>query len=289
MAIRRVWQPSPSHGDTRTQTRLICIHTTEGARSAPSLAAFCANPANEVSYHVGADDDRSRVIEMVNRDLRTWSAFTANNLGVHGCLCAFSAWTRTEWLTHDGMLRALADWVLEEAARYQIPLVRLTPQQIRGGARGVCGHGDYTLAMQIPPRLDGNTHTDPGPNFPWDVFMRYAGAGGATSPPAPAPPPPQPPTILEEDHMVLVHGGETVAVALQGKHGVRVACAGPDNNPGLVTAAGTQFPIGNNNPARYVPAPTKTQWHITVTCRNPAAYKFPLTVWPADPGDPAQA
>jgi len=55
------------------------------------------------------------------------------------------------------------------AAKYVIPVRRLTTSQLRGGEYGFAGHGDITEAF------GEGTHTDPGPGFPWDVLLARVG------------------------------------------------------------------------------------------------------------------
>jgi len=64
------------------------------------------------------------------------------------------------------MLARGAREVREWADAYDIPLVHLSPAQIRSGQRGVIGHGDWSDSD-----LDDSDHTDPGEGFPWDVLL----------------------------------------------------------------------------------------------------------------------
>jgi hypothetical protein len=69
---------------------------------------------------------------------------------------------------HDELLRHAATWVRSRCLARSIPIVKLSPADVKAGKAGVCGHVDYTLATG-----DG-THTDPGPNFPWDIVISRA-------------------------------------------------------------------------------------------------------------------
>lgn len=51
---------------------------------------------------------------------------------------------------------------------YGIPLRWVGPLGLRLGRKGVTRHMDVTKAFP------GGSHTDPGPNFPKDVWMKYA-------------------------------------------------------------------------------------------------------------------
>jgi N-acetylmuramoyl-L-alanine amidase-like protein len=178
VTLERVQIPSPNHSSSRPYDQLLVVHTSEGATTFRSLGNFLANPSSQVSYHVGFDDTTSAQIgEYVQPPAKSWSAHSANSYGEHGCCCtpsgASSGWSRNDWLARPRMLDACRAWLQEEGARYGIPLVKITPDQIRAGVKGVCGHADCVQAG-----LGGN-HTDPGPNFPWD----YVTTGAPPKPP----------------------------------------------------------------------------------------------------------
>jgi hypothetical protein len=159
-----------------------------------------ANPANQVSYQVGFDDTSATEIgEYVAHGLTAWAAMAANSWGEHGCCCtpsgASSSWSRADWLAHDNMLRACGAWIGEEAARYRVPLVKIGADDIVAGRSGVCGHGDCSAAGA------GGSHSDPGPNFPWDVALVYAGGSNA------------PASEQEDDMRYLISVGGAVYVS----------------------------------------------------------------------------
>jgi len=182
--VNRIWIPSPNFSSSRSRNQVLVVHTSEGATTFRSLGNFLAQKSSGVSYHCGFDDTTATDIgEYVKPANKSWSALSANDWGEHGCCCtpsgASSGWSRDIWLSKDRMLTACAQWLVEESGRYGIPLVKINAAQIGSGVKGVCGHGDVAAAGA------GGGHTDPGPNFPWDVVL--AKAGGAA--PAPAPPP----------------------------------------------------------------------------------------------------
>lgn len=153
-----------------TPISLIAVHTNEGPNDstgspdpgAENLITWMEN--NGVSYHVVVDDDsRPR---QVTDDRASWSLRTGNARSLNVCFIGRAAFSRAEWLRHDNMLRLGADQVREWCDRYGIPKVKLTAAQVGADQRGVCGHWDWTVGKR-----DGS-HTDPGPNFPWDVFIQ---------------------------------------------------------------------------------------------------------------------
>jgi hypothetical protein len=142
-----------------------------------------------VSSHVGIDDTVNTVGEYVTRDMKAWTAADANPVAVQAELCTPSGasdnWTAADWNSHPNMLANCAAWIAEEAAHFNIPIVKLSPAQAQGGGRGVCQHADLGAW--------GGGHHDCGTGFPIDAVLALA--GGVTPPapgppPAPAPPPP---------------------------------------------------------------------------------------------------
>jgi len=150
--------PSPNYSSRGgAVVRLIVIHTAEGATSIESLANWFANPANQVSSHVGIDDKPGVVGEYVTRDLKAWTAADANPVATQAELCAFAAWSPDEWHRHPYMLANLAAWIAEEAAAFGIPIRPLTPAQAQSSSAGVCQHKDLGTW--------GGNHSDAGPGF----------------------------------------------------------------------------------------------------------------------------
>ena len=174
--LTRVAIPSPNYSARGSGVRLIVLHTAEGARTYQSLGAYFANPASQVSSHVGIDDTPGVVGAFVKRENKAWTQANANPFSVAAEMCAFAAWTTAEWHQHPTMLSNCATWIAEEAAAFGIPIRRLSPVQAQGGQAGVCQHVDLG-AM-------GGNHWDCGGGFPMDeVISMAAGA----PPPAPVP------------------------------------------------------------------------------------------------------
>lgn len=179
--LNRVWIPSPnSSGRGGAHVRLIVLHTAEGALTYQSLGSYFANPASQVSSHVGIDDTPNTVGEYVSRSAKAWTAANANPVAVQAELCAFAAWSSSEWATHPTMLANAAAWVAEEAAAFGIPIAALTPAQAQGGAAGVCQHRDLGTW--------GGNHSDCGNGFPMQQVIDMARGGHAPEPePEPEP------------------------------------------------------------------------------------------------------
>jgi hypothetical protein len=183
MTLKRVSIPSPNYSSRGgAGVRLIVLHTAEGATTYQSLGSFFSNSSSGVSSHVGIDDTPNTVGEYVGRSQKAWTAANANPVAVQAELCAFAAWTASDWSKHQGMLQNCAQWIKEEAAAFGIPIVKLNAQQAQSNGRGVCQHRDLGSW--------GGGHTDCGNGFPIDQVLSMAQGG--------TPPQPQP---EEEDEM----------------------------------------------------------------------------------------
>jgi hypothetical protein len=175
----------------------VVVHTSEGSTDQLGLAAYLANPSNQVSYHCVYDNkgDPNIIVECVRRNNKSWSAMQANDWGVHGCCCtpngASAGWSRNDWLAHPTMLEKCKRWIAEECAFYGIPMVKVNANDISAGRLGVCGHGDCSAAGA------GGSHFDPGNNFPWDVVL-----GGTPS---------EEDDLTPEEHQMLVDISHNVA------------------------------------------------------------------------------
>lgn len=216
MALRRDWIPSPNYSSSRARSRLLVVHTSEGATTFRSLGNFLAQSSAGVSYHVGFDDTTADAIgEYVKPPHKSWSAHSANNEGEHGCCCtpsgASSGWSRETWLSKPRMLDACAAWLREEGARYGIPVVKIGPDQIRAGAAGVCGHADCVQAGL------GGSHTDPGPNFPWDRVTTGGGGGSGDD------------DVNEQDYQRIASDTQRIVTDVLRKEGVSGAKAAADS------------------------------------------------------------
>lgn len=179
----RAYMSSPNQGPAATDGRLVVIHTAEGATSAAGLGGYFGTTAAASSSHVGIDADG--VIQYVPYTRQSWTLRNGNPISENAELCGFASMTRTEWLSETDvtrefipgkgrktvrrprqMLRHAAAWTALRCAENKVPLRKLDPADVDAGQRGVIGHADWTLS-----RVGQGTHTDPGPGFPWDVFL----------------------------------------------------------------------------------------------------------------------
>lgn len=159
---------------------LVAIHTNEGDnkpneaddKTAENLAVYLdrENAAGRgKSYHLICDDDST--VRYVFDSEAAWALRTGNARSLNLCLTGWARWTRSEWLAHFPMLRRAADEVRAWCDMYNIPLRKLTPEEVGGDWWGICGHVDWTLGKRPILGEASGTHTDPGQFFPWDIFL----------------------------------------------------------------------------------------------------------------------
>jgi hypothetical protein len=161
-----------SQGNGRKITQWV-IHDEEYPErtdAAWDVARFFAGAnAPQASAHACVDDRNA--IGCVDWADIAWatghSACNAASISIEHS--GYASQTREEWLDEYGMA------MLDRSARlfaevghalYGIPAVQLSPEQVARGEAGICGHWDVTVGYGIY-----GGHTDPGPQFPWDVYM----------------------------------------------------------------------------------------------------------------------
>ena len=151
---------------------LIVVHTMETPENdgrAHQVAQWFAGPtAPQASAHYMVD--AKEVYQSVQEADTAWAVddFGLNQASISIEHAGIAAQTVQQWadVYSNKELHVSAKLVSEIAKRWNIPLVKLTPQDILNGKSGLCGHIDITLAKKIH-----GGHTDPGPNFPWDLYI----------------------------------------------------------------------------------------------------------------------
>ncbi len=172
---------------------LSVVHYTAGSESRSSAengAAYDKIRPTQVSCHVFHDPDSS--VQELPRAYRAYSAYAkGNRLGVHHELCG-TAQSRAQWLDEasDAILWRAARACARDCVDLHLQPRRLSVSEVRrswyefpNGPRGICGHVDITRAFPE----DGGDHTDPGAEFPWDIFIARVqhclGSGSPSSSP----------------------------------------------------------------------------------------------------------
>jgi hypothetical protein len=159
---------SAPRGTTPTS---VVIHCTAAENPAASTAAFFHSPADSGSTQAIADDFEG--FTMVPDDAVCAGAPPFNQEGLHIEQPGLTTWTREKWLSHDVQLQRVARHVAAWCLKYDIPVVLLHTADLKRlgeKARGITYHAAVSEAFRQ------STHTDPEPNYPWDVFMAYVKA-----------------------------------------------------------------------------------------------------------------
>ena len=146
----------------------ICIHVTVNAPGTPAANVARYQLSSESgSYHELNDTTGLTLIENTI-DWLVWAAGpTSNERHFHRSFVVRGTESREEWLKFDLMLRVGAARDAQVALDRGIPVRKIDYKQLRNGERGFFGHHDTALAW-------GQTdHVDPGPGFPWDVYLGY--------------------------------------------------------------------------------------------------------------------
>lgn len=169
---------SPSSG---TPT-LIVLHSMEcpmeagRARSVAQWFGGADSPQASAHYLV----DPATTICGVRPPNIAWHVGNANwysggpSIGIEQT--GYAAFSTEEWTSPLGLaqLDRVVDLVTSLCDRYGIPKTWLGPNELQAGQHGISTHGIATAAGI------GTDHTDPGPNWPVNVFMQKL--NGPTSP-----------------------------------------------------------------------------------------------------------
>ena len=163
--ISRWWSPGRA-GNIPTQ---IVIHTTESKREvggALNVASWLARTNYRASAHFVIDMETTLIT--VDLEDTAWGVGgTQNNSGVQIELVGEASSKREEWLSPYSakQLCRAAALTAQIAQLYDIPLRLVEAPGLLVDTAGVAGHHAYSEAFGI------STHTDPGPDFPWDAFL----------------------------------------------------------------------------------------------------------------------
>lgn len=148
--------------------RVIIMHDMEW-QERPTTAEDCAKMfatmARRASAHACVDNNSA--VRSVRDQDTAWAAPGANADGLQLEMAGFARQTRAEWLDpySRAMLRQAAIVVAGWSKAHKIPARRLSRAELKAGKRGISSHADVSAVYK---RSD---HSDPGPRFPWDVFL----------------------------------------------------------------------------------------------------------------------
>jgi N-acetyl-anhydromuramyl-L-alanine amidase AmpD len=144
----------------------IAIHNTSNTATAEQEASYATRRTDGISAHLYVDADS--IVQSL--DTRDRAGHAGSNNGNNHALAVeitgANGWTRQQWLDRvawDKIGAALAVVCRE----YDIAVRRASVEEMRRNpkVRAFYGHDDMRRAW------GGTTHTDPGPNFPWDRLI----------------------------------------------------------------------------------------------------------------------
>jgi len=180
LTIKWVGPPRSYTEGRARQLRYVTLHYTagsEGPTSAENGAAYDKSRTDGTSCHYFTDSLGPAVQEVRDEDTSHSAMYRGNVLGIHIEICG-TAQTRAQWLdsVSRATLQTTAELVAHLLKTHNLPNKRLSVAETRAAwyapadqrykYEGYNDHGTITAAYPE----DGGTHTDVGPNFPWDVF-----------------------------------------------------------------------------------------------------------------------
>lgn len=238
-----LWSPNcgPRNG---TPIDLWLWHTEEGDIGDPNAADNLARndldkASSQVSYHYTGSqgsDGGVTICDVVDTDQESWSVLSANPRSIDFCIAGSTVnWTRDQWLKNSNVIDVGCYLSVLDCIKYPTLVVKGQPPRVIAPDPSNTnvyhfdppGISDHKYVTQY---LHDGSHSDMGPNFPWDyveqrtTFWWTALTGTpVTPPPAPTPPPvpvpvpvPAPPFIYPSDHDMLVQVWEQL-FGYQGK------------------------------------------------------------------------
>lgn len=189
--------PSPTYvgpptwhgGKTNKPINRIVVHCTVGsepsvANAAMNTVRYSKRTTRPSSFHYIADHDQH--FQYTFDSIVAYHAPpNGHSLGYELC-CSLEDKGKGHFSkpAHQAMLKIAAKDIAQLCLAYSIPIRKLSPAQVKAGARGICGHNDVSLAFRE------SSHWDPGPYFPWATFIamvKDAAAKLTAKPVAPAP------------------------------------------------------------------------------------------------------
>jgi hypothetical protein len=157
-SARARWIASPNYNDASRRpgdVDTVVIHVTQGSYG--GTISWFQNPAAEVSAHYVVRSADGEITQMVEEEDIAWHARSWNGRAIgieHEGFIDDPAWFTDE------MYRSSAALTREICQRWNIPMDR---DHIKGHVE-----------------LSGNDHTDPGPHWDWDKYMRLVRGEGDT-------------------------------------------------------------------------------------------------------------
>lgn len=169
MPIYAAIYDGPPHNYTArwTRKRYIAIHNTSNDASAEAEASYATRRTDGISSHLYVDAD-SVIQSLDTRDKAGHAGSTNGNENAIAVeITGTNGKSREWWLANvawDKLGAALAAIIRSHwpDGSFRVRRASVAEMKINPKVRAFYGHDDMRLAW------GGTTHTDPGPNFPWD-------------------------------------------------------------------------------------------------------------------------
>lgn len=169
------WRPAHRRNYTAHRPgpiQFLVIHCTdgcEGIHKDDDVARMFARSdlARKRSCHYVCDTDS--ITQCVPDVAKAWHCGRKGNAGGLGLeLCGRARQTREQWLDELSlpMLAIAARWAAVKCERYHLPPVFVSAEGLLKGEPGITTHAEVGKAWRQ------TTHTDPGPHFPMDLFLK---------------------------------------------------------------------------------------------------------------------
>lgn len=153
---------------TSLPKRIVIVHTTENTLGTPASNIVDYQVRTRTGSYHRLTDKTGQVLLANSDDWQTWSTGNiGNDIALHFSVVWFAKTNRAEWLSQPAILNAAARVFAFWSRTYNIPLRKLTREQLARRESGFAGH--------LEAQVWGNTdHWDPGYHFPYDVVFDMA-------------------------------------------------------------------------------------------------------------------
>ena len=153
----------------------IAIHNTSNDATAEGEASYATRRTDGISAHLYVD--RDSIVQSLDTGDRAGHAGSSNgnNHAVAVEITGVNGWTRQQWLDRVAWSK-LGAALAHVVRKYGIAVRRASVAEMKSNPRvkAFYGHDDMRRAW------GGTTHTDPGPNFPWDRLFQAVNAALGT-------------------------------------------------------------------------------------------------------------
>lgn len=143
---------------------LHCTDTDYADNYPANLGRYWSTNDTQVSVHFAVSDTLTyQYVDMNDTAYQCRNPGNLRGIGVE--MVGKSSWTRNEWLAHKRMFRRAATLCAEVTMAYGLKTAPalLSAAALKARNSGLTCHKDMSTTF-------AGTHTDPGPNFPWDFF-----------------------------------------------------------------------------------------------------------------------